>query len=75
LQQARLAADLLPASQFKLLSGGDNLTDYQFNEHAIHYLFCSTCGTQSFSRGMTPGTGQEIVAINVRCLDDVDPDS
>ena len=57
--------------QFKLLAGGDNLTEYLFNKHVIHHLFCRTCGTASFSRGIRPD-GKEMVAIDVRCLDDVD---
>jgi hypothetical protein len=57
--------------QFKLLSGGDDLVDYQFNKHVIHHLFCPKCGTESFARGQRPD-GQEMIAINVRCLDSVD---
>lgn len=57
--------------KFKLLSGGDNLVDYQFNKHVIHHLFCNKCGVQSFARGTRPD-GKESIAINVRCLDDVD---
>lgn len=59
-----------PAANFKLLQGENNLTDYQFNKHVIHHLFCSTCGVTSFSRGKSPA-GQEMCAINVRCLDGV----
>jgi len=61
----------IPAEQFKLLSGEDALTDYQFNRKIIHHLFCKTCGVGSFARGKGPD-GREMVAINVRCLDDVD---
>ena len=63
-----------PEESFKLLSGADVTTEYQFNKHNIHHLFCSTCGIQSFAHGKGPG-GAEMVAINVRCLDDVDVDS
>jgi hypothetical protein len=59
------------ADSFTLLSGNDALTDYQFNKHRIHHLFCATCGVQSFARGTGPD-GVEMVAINARCLDDVD---
>ena len=62
----------VPASEFTLLSGEDALTDYRFNKHAIHHLFCSVCGIKSFARGTGPG-GKEMAAINVRCLDGVDP--
>ncbi len=64
----------VPAAQFKLLSGEDVLTDYQFNKKVIHHLFCSVCGVRSFCRGETPA-GDRMVAINVRCLDDVDPET
>ncbi|WP_437673518.1 GFA family protein [Sorangium sp. So ce131] len=60
-----------PADQFTLLSGGDVLTDYQFNKKVIHHNFCSVCGIRSFARGTGPD-GREMCAINVRCLDDVD---
>ena len=57
---------------FKLLSGADELQDYLFHKHKIHHLFCRTCGVESFARGQAPGTGKEMIAINVRCLDDID---
>ena len=55
---------------FALEKGEDDLTDYQFNKHVIHHLFCKTCGIKSFARGTGPRG--PMVAINVRCLDDVD---
>lgn len=57
-------------AQFTLETGEDNLTDYQFNKHAIHHLFCKTCGIKSFARGQGPRG--PMVAINVRCLDGID---
>ena len=63
-----------PAQNFKLLSGEGATTEYQFNKHVIHHLFCSTCGIQSYSHGTRPD-GAEVVAINARCLDGVDADS
>lgn len=62
----------VPEASFKLEKGDDNLSDYQFNKHIIHHLFCKTCGIKSFARGQTP-KGQPIVAVNVRCLDGIDP--
>ena len=64
----------MPTESFKLLSGEDATTEYQFNKHVIHHLFCATCGIQSYAHGKGPG-GAEMVAVNVRCLDDVDVDS
>jgi len=59
----------VPTDKFTLETGEDNLTDYQFNKHAIHHSFCKTCGIKSFARGQGPKG--PMVAINVRCLDGV----
>ena len=61
----------VPESSFKLVSGADNLTKYHFNKNAIDHLFCQTCGTASYGSG-GDGSGNVMMAINVRCLDDVD---
>lgn len=63
-----------PTQDFKLLAGDDALTDYLFNKHAIRHRFCATCGVESFASGKSPD-GTEMIAINVRCLDGVDPDT
>ena len=64
----------VPASDFTLKSGAQATTEYQFNKRTIHHLFCTTCGIESYARGKGPG-GAEMVAINVRCLDGIDPGS
>jgi hypothetical protein len=64
-----------PASQFKLVSGDDNLTKFEFNRHMIQHQFCATCGIQSFAIGTQPKTVAKMAAINVRCLDGVDVDA
>lgn len=56
---------------FALRAGSEDLKDYQFGKKAIHHLFCPQCGVGAFSRGTTP-KGGEMVAVNVRCLDDLD---
>lgn len=64
----------VPASDFTLKSGEGGMTEFKFYKHAIHHLFCSVCGIESFANGKGPD-GSEMVAINVRCLDGVDPDT
>jgi hypothetical protein len=58
-------------AHFKVLSGQDDLTDYQFNKEVIHHTFCKHCGVGAFSKGQDE-SGAEGFGINVRCLDDVD---
>ncbi len=61
----------VPFEQFTLQAGQDALTSYHFNKKHIDHLFCSTCGVTSFARGSRPD-GTKMVAVNTRCLDDVD---
>lgn len=61
----------VPADKFRLLSGEDALTNYQFNKKHISHFFCNTCGIKSFARGVS-ADGKAMVAVNTRCIDDVD---
>jgi hypothetical protein len=61
-----------PRTNFTLLRGADALTEYLFNRHIIRHQFCRTCGVQPFAYGQMPD-GTPMVAINVNCLDGVDP--
>lgn len=54
---------------FKLLSGKDDLSLYQFDSKEAQHLFCKHCGIHSFSH---PRFNPQMVSINVRCLDDFD---
>ena len=64
----------VPAESFRLLSGEAVLREYKFNHLVIQHLFCGTCGIKSFARGKGRDGGDQI-AINARCLDDVDLDA
>jgi hypothetical protein len=55
---------------FKLISGHEELTDYQFGKKTIHHFFCKICGVTSFGEG-TIESGSKFVAVNIRCLDGV----
>jgi hypothetical protein len=61
----------VPPEKFGLRAGLEDLKDYQFGKKTIHHLFCAQCGVGAFSRGQNPNGG-EMIAVNVRCLDDVD---
>ena len=53
--------------QFKLLSGEDALTNYQFNTKQAKHLFCSHCGIKSF---YVPRSHPDGFSVNARCLDE-----
>lgn len=56
---------IVPKDRFRLLSGQDKLTDYQFNTKTAHHLFCSVCGVKSF---YVPRSHPDGYSVNFRCL-------
>lgn len=60
-----------PADKFRLISGEEKLSEYRFNKHLIAHRFCSNCGVQPFGFGAQPD-GQQMAAINLRCVDNLD---
>lgn len=61
-----------PKAQFRLLSGETALAEYLFNRKVIRHQFCKTCGIEPFAYGTMPD-GSEVVALNVNCMEGVDP--
>lgn len=61
-----------PRSAFTLKTSESDYATYRFNRERIAHHFCPSCGIAPFSEGIHPKTGAAIVAINVRCLADVD---
>ena len=57
---------------FELSEGADRLSTYTFYKHQIKHRFCPNCGTQPFAVGSNPETGEDMVAVNIRCLEDFD---
>jgi hypothetical protein len=53
--------------QFKLVSGEDALTNYQFNTRTAKHFFCSHCGIKSF---YVPRSHPDGYSVNARCLDE-----
>lgn len=64
----------VPRERLNLRTPEEHLATYCFNKHVIKHHFCPTCGIHPFGEGVDP-QGQAMAAINIRCLDDVDPDS
>jgi hypothetical protein len=62
----------VPRNQFKLLTPESGAATYTFNNGIIKHRFCPACGIHPFAYGVDP-KGNEMAAINVRCLEDVDP--
>ena len=57
----------VPKSRFRLLSGEDSLTSYQFNTGVAQHLFCSVCGVKSF---YVPRSHPDGFSVNARCMDE-----
>lgn len=63
----------IPAGQFALDRGEDQLATYTFHKHAIRHRFCTQCGTQPFAEGEQGG--MEMRAVNLRCVPEIDLDA
>ena len=70
-QRLGFVLTFVPKADFHLTSDGP-VTEYLFNRMVIQHRFCPTCGIESYALGKGPD-GMEMVAINVNCLDGVDP--
>lgn len=67
-RKARMWLAAAAPADFRLRSGAEALSEYQFGAERIHHLFCKHCGIKSFGR-VKPPDGNEFVAIAVSCLD------
>ncbi len=53
-------------ADFKLVSGQDDLSTYQFNTGVARHFFCAVCGVKSF---YIPRSNPDGYSVNARCLD------
>jgi hypothetical protein len=63
----------VPEGAFRLVSGQEKLSEYRFYKHVIAHQFCQVCGVQPFGFGTRPD-GAKMAAINMRCVDGIEPD-
>jgi hypothetical protein len=61
----------VPRQAMALRTKPEQSSTYTFNKHAIKHVFCPTCGIHVFGEGAAP-SGEEMAAINVRCLEGID---
>lgn len=61
----------MPRAKLKLETPESDMKYYSFNKHKIKHYFCPNCGCAPFGMG-ADDKGNEMVAINVRCLEGVD---
>ena len=57
---------IVPKSRFKLLTGTEVLTTYEFNTRTAKHMFCSICGIKPF---YIPRSHPDGYSVNARCLD------
>lgn len=57
---------IVAASDFELLSGAGDLTEYTFNTGTARHRFCRVCGVKSF---YVPRSNPDGYSVNLRCID------
>lgn len=65
----------VPRSDLKLKSQDADASTYTFNKHMIRHRFCGVCGCAPFGEGKDPASGNDMAAINVRCIEGIDLDA
>ena len=68
-----VTSSLLKPDAFTLLSDEASLASYEWGAKISRRFFCARCGVHCFGRGFLEDVGGDYVAVNLLCLDDVDP--
>ncbi len=63
---------LVKPEAFRLLTGEEALSDYQFGHKVGHHVFCRHCGIHAFGYGTVEELGGDFVAVSLSCLDGAD---
>lgn len=61
----------VPRSQVTFRTAEADMSEYQFNKHAIHHRFCAQCGCAPLATGKD-AKGNDTVSVNVRCIEGID---
>jgi hypothetical protein len=61
----------VPRDKVSLKMPEDLMSTYTFNRHVIKHRFCPTCGASVFGLAKNK-EGADMVAVNIRCLPDLD---
>lgn len=56
---------------FRMKTPQKDVSTYLFNKQVISHFFCGNCGIATHGGGVAPD-GKRMVAINLRCLPDLD---
>lgn len=60
--------------QFRMKTPQADASTYLFNRQTISHFFCAACGIATHGSGVGPD-GKRMVAINLRCVPDIDLDT
>ncbi len=58
---------------FRLTTRESDVSTYLFNTQKISHYFCAACGISTHGSGVGPD-GKRMVAVNLRCVPDIDLD-
>lgn len=64
----------VPRDKLNLLTLEEDVSTYTFNKREIKHRFCPKCGIHTYGEGTDP-SGQQIAAVNIRCLKGIDLDA
>lgn len=67
--KTRRWAVMIKPTDFRLLSGEEDLGDYQFATRSVHHQFCKHCGVHTFIRGYVEPLGGDFVSIHLGTVD------
>ena len=68
-----VTSSMVKPAAFRLLTGEAGLGSYQWGAKISTRHFCPTCGVHCFGRGHLAEIGGDFVAVNLNCIDAIEP--